>query len=129
MTIWKGMILAETAVKPYSSNKHPLISNITNNIQEMKKYLINAASCQEESAVIVSSDSIDDAIAMLRRGEVDLSGVMNVDCQFRDFDIENGCEVIVSYKRDIIDYFKKDFAAEEIASVEALITIYDFYVE
>ena len=95
----------------------------------MKKYLISAASCQEESAVIVSADSIDDAIAMLRRGEVDLSGVVNVDCQFRDFDIENGCEVIVSYKRDIIDYFKKDFAAEEIASVEALITIYDFYVE
>ena len=95
----------------------------------MKKYLISAASCQEENAVIVSAYSIDDAIEMLRRGEVDLSGVMNVDCQFRDFDIENGCEVIVSYKRDIIDYFKKDFAAEEIASVEALITIYDFYVE
>ena len=54
---------------------------------------------------------------------------MNNDCQFRDFDIENCCEVIVSYKRDIIDYFKKYFAAEEIASVEALITIYDFYVE
>ena len=95
----------------------------------MKKYLISAASCQEESAIIVSADSIYDAIAMLRRGVVDLSGVINVDCQFRDFDIENGCEVIVSYKRDIIDYFKKDFAAEEIASVEALITIYDFYVE
>ena len=95
----------------------------------MKKYLISAASCQENNAVIVSAYSIDDAIAMLRRGEVDLSGVMNTDCQFRDFDIENGCEVIVSYKRDIIDYFKKDFAAEEIASVEALITIYDFYVE
>ena len=95
----------------------------------MKKYLISAASCQEENVVIVSADSIDDAIAMLRRGEVDLSGVVNIDCQFRDFDIENGCEVIVSYKRDIIDYFKKDFAAEEIASVEALITIYDFYVE
>ena len=95
----------------------------------MKKYLISAASCQENNAVIVSADSIDDTIAMLRRGEVDLSGVMNIDCQFRDFDIENGCEVIVSYKRDIINYFKKDFAAEEIASVEALITIYDFYVE
>ena len=95
----------------------------------MKKYLISAASCQENNAVIVSADSIDDTIAMIRRGEVNLSGVMNVDCQFRDFDIENGCEVIVSYKRDIIDYFKKDFAAEEIASVEALITIYDFYVE
>ena len=95
----------------------------------MKKYLISAASCQENNAVIVSTDSIDDAIAMLRRGEVDLSGVINVDCQFRDFDIENGCEVIVSYKRDIIDYFKKDFDEEEIASVEALITIYDFYVE
>ena len=95
----------------------------------MKKYLISAASCQENNAVIVSADSIDDAIEMLRRGKVDLNGVMNVDCQFRDFDIENGCEVIVSYKRDIIDYFKKDFAAEEIASVEALITIYDFYVE
>ena len=95
----------------------------------MKKYLISAASCQENNAVIVSADSIDDAIAMIRRGDVDLSGVVNVDCQFRDFDIENGCEVIVSYKRDIIDYFKKNFAAEEIASVEALITIYDFYVE
>ena len=95
----------------------------------MKKYLISAASCQENNAVIVSADSIDDAIAMIRRGDVDLSGVVNVDCQFRDFDIENGCEVIVSYKRDIIGYFKKDFAAEEIASVEALITIYDFYVE
>ena len=95
----------------------------------MKKYLISAASCQENNAVIVSANSIDDAIAMIRRGEVDLSGVVNVDCQFRDFDIENGCEVIVSYKRDIIDYFKKDFDAEEIASVEALITIYDFYVE
>ena len=95
----------------------------------MKKYLISAASCQENNAVIVSADSIDDVIAMMRRGEVDLSGVMNIDCQFRDFDIENGCEVIVSYKRDIIDYFKKDFAAEEITSVEALITIYDFYVE
>ena len=95
----------------------------------MKKYLISAASCQEESAVMVSADFIDDVIAMLRRGEVDLSGVMNDNCQFRDFDIENGCEVIVSYKRDIIDYFKKDFAAEDIASVEALITIYDFYVE
>ena len=95
----------------------------------MKKYLISAALCQEENAVIVSSNSIDDVIEMLRRGEVDLSGVMNDDCQFRDFDIENGCEVIVSYKRYIIDYFKKDFAAEDIASVEALITIYDFYVE
>lgn len=95
----------------------------------MKKYLISAASCQEESAVLVSADSIDDVVEMLRRGEVDLSGVMNVDCQFGDFDIENGCEVIVSYKRDIIDYFKKDFAAEEIASVEALIIIYDFHVE
>ena len=95
----------------------------------MKKYLISAASCQENNAVIVSADSIDVVIAMIRRGEVDLSGVINVDCQFREFDIENGCEVIVSYKRDIIDYFKKDFAAEEIASVEALITIYDFYVE
>ena len=95
----------------------------------MKRYLISAASCQDENAVIVSADSIDDVIEMLRRGEVDLSGVMNIDCQFIDFDIENGCEVIVSYDRDIIDYFKKDFAAEEIASVEALITIYDFYVE
>ena len=95
----------------------------------MKKYLISAASCQENNAVIVSADSIDVVIAMIRRGEVDLSGVINVDCQFRDFDIENSCEVIVSYKREIIDYFKKDFAAEEIASVEALITIYDFYVE
>ena len=95
----------------------------------MKKYLISAASCQENNAVIVTADSIDDVIAMIRRGEVDLSGVVNVDCQFRDFDIKNGCEVLVSYKRDIIDYFKKDFAAEEIASVEALITIYDFYVE
>ena len=95
----------------------------------MKKYLISAASCQEESAVIVSAGSIDDVIEMLRRGDVDLSGVMNIDCQFIDFDIENGCDVIVSYDRDIIDYFKKDFAAEEIASVEALITIYDFYVE
>ena len=95
----------------------------------MKKYLISAASCQEESAVMVSADFIDDVIAMLRRGEVDLSGVMNDNCQFRDFDIENGCEVIVSYKRDIIDYFKKDFDEEELSSVEALITIYDFYVE
>ena len=95
----------------------------------MKKYLISAASCQENNAILVSSNSIDDVIAMLRRGEIDLSGVMNDDCQFRDFDIENGCEVIVSYDRDIIDYFKKEFAAEEIASVEALITIYDFYVE
>ena len=95
----------------------------------MKKYLISAASCQENNAILVSANSIDDAIEMLRRGEVDLSGVVNVDCQFRDFDIENGCEVIVSYKRDIIDYFKKDFDEEEIASVEALITIYDFYVE
>lgn len=95
----------------------------------MKKYLISAASCQEESAVIVSANSIDDAIEMLHRGDVDLSGVMNVSRQFIDFDIENGCEVIVSYDRVIIDYFKKDFAAEEIASVEALITIYDFYVE
>ena len=42
----------------------------------MKKYLISAASCQEESAVIVSADSIDDVVAMLRRGEVDLSGVI-----------------------------------------------------
>ena len=95
----------------------------------MKKYLLSAASCQENNAVIVSADSIDDTIEMLCRGYVDLSGVMNIDCQFIDFDIENGCEVIVSYDRDIIDYFKKDFAAEEIASVEALITIYDFYVE
>ena len=95
----------------------------------MKKYLISAASCQEESAVIVYANSIDDVIAMLRRGEVDLSGVMNDNCQFRDFDIENGCEVIVSYKRDIIDYFKKDFDEEDLSSVEALITIYDFYVE
>ena len=95
----------------------------------MKKYLISAASCQENNAVIVSIDSIDDVIEMLRRGEVDLSGVVNVDCQFRDFDIENGCEVIVSYKRDIIDYFKKDFDEEELSSVEALITIYDSYVE
>ena len=95
----------------------------------MKKYLISAASCQEENAVIVSANSIDDVIEMLRRGEVNLSGVVNVDCQFRDFDIENGCEVIVSYKRVIIDYFKKDFDEEDIASVEALITIYDFYVE
>ena len=95
----------------------------------MKKYLISAASCQEHNAILVSANSIDDVIAMIRRGDVDLSGVMDVSCQFRGFDIENGCEVIVSYKRDIIDYFKKDFAAEEIASVEALITIYDFYVE
>ena len=95
----------------------------------MKKYLISAASCQEDNAVIVSADSIDDVIEMLRRGEVDLSGVMNVDCQFRGFDIRNECEVIVSYKRVIIAYFKKDFDEEEIASVEALITIYDFYVE
>ena len=95
----------------------------------MKKYLISAASCQENNAVIVSDSSIDDTIAMLRRGEVDLSGVMNDNCQFRDFDIENGCEVIVSYKRDIIDYFKKDFDEEVLSSVEALITIYDFYVE
>ena len=95
----------------------------------MKKYLISAASCQEDNAVIISANSIDDVIEMLRRGEVDLSGVMNVDCQFRDFDIENGCEVIVSYKRDIIDYFKKDFDEEDLSSVEALITIYDFYVE
>lgn len=95
----------------------------------MKKYLISAASCQENNAVIVSADSIDDVIEMLRRGEVDLSGVMDVGCQFRYFDIENGCDVIVSYDRVIIDYFKKDFAAEDIASVEALITIYDFYVE
>ena len=95
----------------------------------MKKYLISAASCQEHNAILVSANSIDDVIAMLRRGEVDLSGVVNNSCQFRDFDIENGCEVIVSYKRDIIDYFKKDFDVEEIASVEALITIYDFYVE
>ena len=122
------MIPAKKSVKPYSSNKHPLLSNIKKQYY-MKKYLISAASCQENNAVIVSSDSIDDVIEMLRRGDVDLSGVMNNDCQFRDFDIENGCEVIVSYKRDIIDYFKKDFAAEEIASVEALITIYDFYVE
>ena len=95
----------------------------------MKKYLISAASCQEENAIIVSANSIDDVIAMLRRGDVDLSGVMNNDCQFRGFDIENGCDVIVSHDRVIIDYFKKDFAAEDIASVEALITIYDFYVE
>ena len=95
----------------------------------MKKYLISAASCQENNAVIVSADSIDDVISMIRQGEVDLNGVIDVNCQFTGFDIENGCDVIVSYKRDIIDYFKKDFAAEEIASVEALITIYDFYVE
>ena len=95
----------------------------------MKKYLISAASCQEHNAVIVSANSIDDVIAMLRRGEVDLSGVMDVSCQFRYFDIKNDIEVIVSYDRVIIDYFKKDFDAEEIASVEALITIYDFYVE
>ena len=95
----------------------------------MKKYLISAASCQEDNAVIVFADSIDDVIEMLRRGDIDLSGVVNVDCQFRDFDIENGCEVIVSYKRDIIDYFKKDFDEEDLSSVEALITIYDFYVE
>ena len=95
----------------------------------MKKYLISAASCQEGKAVIVSADSVDDVIAMLRRGEVDLSGVMDVSCQFRYFDIENDIEVIVSYDRVIIDYFKKDFDEEEIASVEALITIYDFYVE
>ena len=95
----------------------------------MKKYLISAASCQEESAVIVYANSIDDVIAMIRRGDVDLSGVMDVSCQFRYFDIENDIEVIVSYDRVIIDYFKKDFDEEEIASVEALITIYDFYVE
>ena len=95
----------------------------------MKKYLISAASCQENNAVIVSADSIDDVIAMLRRGDVDLNGVMDVSCQFRGFDIENGCDVIVSYDRVIIDYFKKDFDEKEIASVEALITIYDFYVE
>ena len=95
----------------------------------MKKYLISAASCQENNAVIVSANSIDDVIAMIRRGEVDLSGVMDVSCQFRYFDIENDIEVIVSYDRVIIDYFKKDFDEEEIASVEALITIYDFYVE
>ena len=95
----------------------------------MKKYLISAASSQENNAVIVSADSIDDVIVMIRRGEVDLSGVMDVSCQFRGFDIENGCDVIVSYDRVIIDYFKKDFAAEDIASVEAMITIYDFYVE
>ena len=95
----------------------------------MKKYLISAASCQENNAVIVSADSIDVVIAMIRRGDVDLSGVMDVSCQFRYFDIENDIEVIVSYDRVIIDYFKKDFDEEEIASVEALITIYDFYVE
>ena len=95
----------------------------------MKKYLISAASCQEHNAVIVSANSIDDVIAMLRRGDVDLSGVMDVSCQFRNFDIENGCDVIVSYDRVIIDYFKKDFDEEDLASVEALITIYDFYVE
>ena len=95
----------------------------------MKKYLISAASCQEENAVIVSADSMDGVIALRRRGEVGLRGGMNDDCQFRDFDIENGCEVIVSYKRDIIDYFKKDFDEEDLSSVEALITIYDFYVE
>ena len=127
--IWKGIISAKKSVKPSSSNKQPLLIKIKYKKHIMKKYLISAASCQENNAVIVSADSIDDVIEMLRRGEVDLSGVMNVDCQFRDFDIENGCEVIVSYKRDIINYFKKDFAAEEIASVEALITIYDFYVE
>ena len=60
----------------------------------MKKYLISAASCQENNAVIVSADSIVDVIEMLRRGEVDLSGVVNVDYQFRDFDIENGCDTI-----------------------------------
>ena len=95
----------------------------------MKKYLISAASCQEHNAILVSANSIDDVIAMLRRGEVDLNGVMDDSCQFRGFDIENGCDVIVSHDRIIIDYFKKDFAAEDIASVEALITIYDFYVE
>ena len=95
----------------------------------MKKYLISAASCQEDNAVIISANSIDDVIETLRRGDVDLSGVMNNDCQFRGFDIKNGCEVIVSYKRDIIDYFKKDFDEEDLSSVEALITIYDFYVE
>ena len=95
----------------------------------MKKYLISAASCQENNAVIVSADSIDDVIAMIRRGDVDLSGVMNVSCQFRGFDIENGCDVIVSYDRVIIDYFKKDFDEEDLSSVEALIVIYDFYVE
>ena len=95
----------------------------------MKKYLISAASCQEHNAILVSANSIDDVIAMIRRGDVDLSGVMDVSCQFRGFDIENGCDVIVSHDRVIIDYFKKDFDEEEIASVEALITIYDFYVE
>ena len=98
---------------------------------EMKTYLICAASCQKEKAVLVHANSIDDVIAMLRRGEVDLSGVMDVDCQFNGFDIKNEiwCEVIVSYRRDFIDYFKKDFATEDIASVEALITIYDYYIE
>ena len=97
----------------------------------MKKYLITAVSCQKENAVLVCANSIDDVIAMLRRGEVDLSGVMDVYCQFKDFDIKNDiwCEVFVSYRRDFIDYFKKDFAAEDIASVEALITIYDYYNE
>ena len=97
----------------------------------MKTYLICAASCQKEKAVLVHANSIDDVISMLRRGEVDLSGVMNVDCQFNGFDIKNEiwCEVIVSSRRDFIDYFKKDFATEDIASVEALITIYDYYIE
>ena len=97
----------------------------------MKKYLVTAVSCQEENAVFVNADSIDDVIAMLRRGEVDLSGVMDVDCQFKDFDIRNErwFEVIVSYRRDFIDYFKKDFSADDIASVEALIIIYDYYIE
>lgn len=48
----------------------------------MKKYLISAASCQEENAVIVSANSIDDVIETLRRGDVDLSSVMDNDCQF-----------------------------------------------
>ena len=97
----------------------------------MKKYLVTAVSCQKENAVFVNADSIDDVIAMLRRGEVDLSGVMDVHCQFKDFDIRNDiwCEVIVSYRHDLIDYFKKDFAAEDLASVEGLITIYDYYNE
>ena len=96
----------------------------------MKKFLVTAVSCQEENAVFVNADSIDDAIAMLRRGEVDLSGVMDVDCQFKDFDIRNErwCEVIVSCRRDFIDYFKKDFAEEDLASVEAVLTIYDCYL-
>ena len=54
----------------------------------MKKYLISAASCQEHNAILVSANSIDDVIAMIRRGDVDLNDVMDVSCQFRGFDIE-----------------------------------------